>query len=510
MLDWEAVVTQEWLRYERDIGVTMALRNLPVLSLRQLAMVKLAVAVCNDPDMQNFLKEYGSESFVFPSRETQIYVEKAKMEFEETGKLGPDETWAWRSFLIHVNFPRTLDITFKTKKIFNECDMKKGTLPFERWEELVEKKISSFSLPPVLRAELIDVIRSTAAEIDQWIKDNYRNLLHYLQEGRSAHCYFQWNSHGKIDREKTARTLINIEGLHNEDRFYLALHYGIIDDMFSYKFGKLPERLEGTCRWRYCAGLMWEACSGESDLKYIAQLNPVFQSTAEQNLQCINFLISKKYIQYEDLLFCLSQVSDDEREVIFKTYRLRILKYFLDWPFQCQFIEAAKRLLPYLTESDFRDILVVILYERITLGRKDFDYINLLREFWSVIPTRKKELIEKDAIYENLKYTLDYPNYEIFSNEKLIGSYRGNQLMFGYQGTKYFLKKIESPSKCLDSGHFTSCRDYKFCSIFYVCKCRAGEYKKGFVQELKTHIKQWVPAFFTKIRDFCHWLYTSP
>ncbi|GFT74431.1 uncharacterized protein NPIL_283161 [Nephila pilipes] len=494
----------------------MPFKSVPVLSLRHMAMLKIAIHVCNDPDIQKFLKKNGGEPSVFPSNESQVFLEKVGREMEQTSILDREGTWAWKSVLRDVNFPRNLDFTFTKDKTFRVCDMKKGTLPFKSWEDLVEKKISSFSLPPLLRSEFFDIIRSVTAEIDQWIKDHYRILFHYLHEERSVYCYFQWNSLGKIDRQKTARTLITIEGLHPDDHFNVALNYGMMDQLLAVMYGKTPERLVDSSN---CAGLMWEIFPRESDLMYMAQSYSSFQSlasqsnsryrtTAEQNLQSINSVMSKKYIQYEDFLFCLSQISDDEKEIIYKQHPLKILMYFLDWPLQCEFLETAERLLPYLSVNDFRDTLKVILYERVMLGRKDFNYIILLKEFWSMIPQPFKQLMRTDLMYKSLMYTINYPSTEIFPHEKLFELFDGDGLIFSFRGVKYILMRIEESSKlleALDTVPFTSSHDYKLFSTLYVCKLRPKKRMQKFERELKNKIKQRVPEFISKIRDHFHW-----
>ncbi|GFU42700.1 uncharacterized protein NPIL_646751 [Nephila pilipes] len=493
----------------------MALKSIPVLSLRHMAMLKIAIHVCNDPDIQKFLKKNGVEPSIFPSRESQIFLEKVGREMEPTSTLDREGTWAWKSVLSNVKYLRHLNFTYVKNQTSRVCDMKKGTLPFKSWEDLVEKKISSFSLPPMLQSEFFDIIRSVTAEIDQWIKDHHRVLFHYLHEERSVYCYFQWNSLGKIDREETARTLLTIEGLHPEDYFYVAINYGFMDQLLTFMYGRTPEKLVDCSN---CAGLMWEDFPTKRDLMSMALTNSSFQSLASQldsplrtrdeNLEIINSVMSRIYIQYEEFLLCLSKISDDEKEIIFIQYPLKILMYFLDWPLQSEFLETAERLLPYLTVDDFRDTLKVILYERILLGRKDFHYIDLLKEFWSMIPQPFKQLIMTDLMYKSLMYTINYPSDEIFPHEKLFEHFSGNGLMYTYRGAKYILMRIEESSKrfeTLKTVPYTSNRDNKLFSTFYVCKLRPKYSMEIFEQELKIKKKQNVPEFITKLRDLFHW-----
>ncbi|GFT67958.1 uncharacterized protein NPIL_18371 [Nephila pilipes] len=495
----------------------MALQSIPMLSLRHMAMLKIAIHVCNDPDIQKFLEKNGVESSIFPSKESQIFLEKVGRKMEKTSIQDLEGIWAWKSVLRDIKYVRNLKFNFVKNKTSRVCDMRMGILPFKSWEGLVLKKIYSFSLPPMLRSEFFDVIRLVAAEIDQWMKDHHRVLFHYLHEERSVHCYFQWNSLGRIDRQKTARTLLTIEGLHPEDYFNVALNYGFMDQLLTFMYGKKnPESLVNS--WSR-AGLMWEILERERDLMCMAQsyssfesfetdLNFRFRTTAEQNLRSINSVISTKYIQYEDFLFCFSQTSDEEKEIIFQQHPLKILMYFLDWPLQSEFLETAERLLPYLSVNDFRDTLRVILNERILLGRKDFNYINLLREFWSMIPQPFKQLMRTDLLYKSLMYTIYYPSDEIFPHEYLFELFGGDGLMFTYRGAKYILFRVEESSKpfeALDTVPFTCYLDYKFCSTLYVCNLRLKTRMLRFEEELKNKMKPSVPEFISKLRDHFYW-----
>ncbi|GFT70968.1 uncharacterized protein NPIL_580381 [Nephila pilipes] len=365
--------------------------SFPVISLRQMAMGKIAIAVCNDPDIKNFVREHGSVSFVFPSKETQMYLEKEGRLFEQTCELDLQQTWAWKNVLMDANFPPAIEYLMPELDVFlDQREMGEGILPFQRWEELVEKKISSFLLTPLLRYELFDVIRSIAAEIDKWIKDHTMISKNFLEIARTAQCYFQWNSFGKIDRVKTAETLIRKEILPTEDLYCLASHYGLMDGILMDQIsdltcGKFPGsyvNLSNISDLRAC--IAWERFTWESDFNYLAQRNFFTKSTSQQNFHCLNYVMDWECLQYDYLLFFLSQMGDDEREEIFKTYPLKILMYFLDWPLQCVFFRRFKTSVAILS-SNFRDILTVILYEKLCwIGR--FQLTSLIK-FWSTNPT---------------------------------------------------------------------------------------------------------------------------
>ncbi|GFS63925.1 uncharacterized protein TNIN_13641 [Trichonephila inaurata madagascariensis] len=180
-----------------------------LLSLRQLAMRKVAITVYLDPEILDFVKDNGSTSFVFPSEAYKCLGVKNPM--NETRK-----TRYLKEVIHKFNLPQ------KRKR-------KSSILPFVRWEELVKEKISS--LPKVLQHELLGVVRSVSIEIDRWIKDHAEDWQKSPEIAYSFQYDFQWNSHGKIDRVRTGKTLITDKRLEIEDRYLLATLYGLMDKM---------------------------------------------------------------------------------------------------------------------------------------------------------------------------------------------------------------------------------------------------------------------------------------
>ncbi|GFT74383.1 uncharacterized protein NPIL_282981 [Nephila pilipes] len=444
----------------------MALRNVPVLSLRQMAMIKVAIHVCNDPDIQNFVKENGSFSFVFPSDRTQIFLNREKFQ--------SIQTWAWEYCFTDSPFCPRIQTHKPNYDGMSQWDMTTSFPPFKTWTDLVEKKMSSFLLPRKLQPEMLDMIRLVSLEIDKWIKEHSLILNNSTEFTRAAQCYFQWNSLGIIDRIKTARTLITNESLNIDDRKILALHYGLMDDFLAYRSkgltrGKIIDMHLPPIVRR--PGEIWKPFTGESDFNYIAQWNFFNKSTPEQKLECLKTILYKGCMLYENFLFFLSQIGDEEREVIFKEYPLKILMYFMDWPFQCQFLEAARQLLPYLNITEFQRVLYVILYERIMIGWKDFDYISLLKEFWSQSPTILRQQMETHFLYKNLKFTMNFSENENFPYDIIDDNDNLNRFAFGFRGIRFFLfiKQKSYRGMFFDSlFDFTVNDGYQFGSLFYV------------------------------------------
>ncbi|GFU51491.1 uncharacterized protein TNCV_81351 [Trichonephila clavipes] len=161
--------------------------RLHVLSLRQMAMTKLAITVSRDQKILDFVKDYGCASFVFPSKEIHLYL----------GVKSPvEETWTWKDFMVE-KLPSKFDYLLHMRRISatepDDCVTGRNILPFARWEELVEERVSS--LPKVLQHELLDVVHSVSIELDKWIKYHTEDWRISPEIALSAQYDFQWNSH---------------------------------------------------------------------------------------------------------------------------------------------------------------------------------------------------------------------------------------------------------------------------------------------------------------------------
>ncbi|GFS44148.1 uncharacterized protein TNIN_363141 [Trichonephila inaurata madagascariensis] len=406
----------------------------PVLSLRQMSMAKLAIAVCRDPEILDFVKDYGCVSFVFPSKEAHLYLGVKSLK---------EEAWIWKDILIQSFFSslyRHLDFEDHVPSVgLGE----KNFLPFSRWEELVEERISS--LPLLLKHELLDVVRAFSIEIDKWIKYHSQVWEKFSEIALSAPYDFQWNSLGKIDLVGTASALIVNETLDIKDRYILACLYGLMDKMpigkkvpdeIVQKYSKLAER-----------GIKvqkeWNPSHKGIQFNYFMRQNLFTSVSSEQKVSFLNGALSEECLRCDDFLFYMSHMGNEERIEVFKIRAFKILLLHLDWPLQGEFLRTAEHLLPYFTEIEFFVMLDIIICERIILHRKDFNYIGLLKEFWSLSPSNLKEYIKNYPIYELIKLIINFPVDEIFPSEKLLPSYESSNLTFRCCGVKYILCRAE-------------------------------------------------------------------
>ncbi|GFY70325.1 uncharacterized protein TNIN_282911 [Trichonephila inaurata madagascariensis] len=412
-----------------------------VLSLRQMAMAKVAITVCRDPEILDFVKNNGCASFVFPSKETHLYLDV---------ESPVEETWMWKDIILEKM--SKFSYLLRNERSATKPDdyvRKENILPFARWEELVEERISS--LPQLLKQELLDVIRSFSIEIDKWFKyhsDDWKESLKIarreisnvrLCSNRSRYDYLG-NSRREIDREK-------VVGMFEiGDHYLLAILCGLMNKMpngeqmpheIVQKYSKLTEN-------------GWSKPIGNVELSNLSRHKYFIAMSYDDRCAFITSLLLEECLQYEDFLFYMSYMSDYDRKQIFEFFSFEILLLFLNWPLQCEFLNAAEYLLPYFSGSCFFLMLNIIIYQRIMLSRKDFNYIDLLKGFWSLSPSDLKEFIKTTSIYEPLLFVINFPADETFLSEQLLERYSNDELKFTCFGAKYSLMRETMPIAVLE------------------------------------------------------------
>ncbi|GFS42333.1 uncharacterized protein NPIL_287201 [Nephila pilipes] len=85
-------------------------------------------------------------------------------------------------------------------------------------------------------------------------------------------------------------------------------------------------------------------------------------------------------------------MNEEQQVKVFKNYPYKVLKCFLDWPWQSFFMETAKRIWAFLPEEDY-DLLLRIIVNKAIDGYKDCNYQKLFGEFWQQSPITHKEYV---------------------------------------------------------------------------------------------------------------------
>ncbi|GFU71209.1 uncharacterized protein TNCV_2195851 [Trichonephila clavipes] len=417
-----------------------------------MSLVVIAVKICNDLELKVLMKIYGPISFVIPSREIRKFLNKEPPEsssrkmyrlyLKENKYIFPVISTYWGS----RDFSTLFDLYY-----FNDYGVEASDLPSMKWEELVSRKISSLGLPNIMKNELVPLIRCICLEIDKWQKYHEDSLtfdIVYIQG------YFCWNAQGKIDRRRTAKFLINDESLPISERFDLACHYCFVSDVISLweKMNSIEGYYSAHVDEHDVQQLWLEHMRINTDENSIRICNDAMSNPQHLRIffallpprdkaRCYKTFIDLKIIDYEDLHACFLMLEKNVQEFILRRYSSKILQYNLVWPLQNEFLNVTKNIWPYMSIENYIDILHFIIYQRIMIGWKDFDYVWLLKEFWKQTPNNFKELVKKQNIYQVLLPVIRCDLYKRFPNEVILENYTDDVLHFHHIGINYEIRR---------------------------------------------------------------------
>ncbi|GFY46747.1 uncharacterized protein TNIN_417581 [Trichonephila inaurata madagascariensis] len=431
--------------------------NPTVPNLQQMSFVMIAVKICNDQEVKALMKKYGHASFLIPSKEMHIFLHKELPQYTPSPKT--------YGLLIHEyedifcsNVSNSMYYYGISNPVlyhhWNEHRFVENILPCMMWEELISKKISSLPLPNSMKWKLMPLVRCICIEMEKWQKD-HKDIFQF--QSTDFQRNFCWNSQGRIDRVKTAKSLINDESLCITERYHLARLYFFVSDIISlgnkldplalfgvkegydhdeynkklwffYMKTKTDEYLNRICRTSVCHPYNLRA--------YFSFFTP------SEKTELLKLFMHNKSLNHEDLYLCLSQLEKNEQELILRLYSYEILQYYLVWPLQNEFLDVLKSLWPFISIEKCIDILCFIIYERIMIGWKDFDYVWLLKEFWRQTPNNFKELLKNHEVYQNLLPVISYELDNSFPNEVILENYKENDLKFHHVRIKYHISKM--------------------------------------------------------------------
>ncbi|GFX59831.1 uncharacterized protein TNCV_4130741 [Trichonephila clavipes] len=429
----------------------MIFYNPTVPTLQQMSFIVIAVKISTDLEVKALMKKYGHASFLIPSKEMQIFLYKKLPQCtpsRKTYELFMHES----TYLFCSDVSNSMYFFGISNHVpclyFNERRFTENILPCMMWEELISKKISSLPLPNSMKSKLMPLMRCICIEIDQWQKV-HEDIFQF--QSTDFQRYFCWNAHGKIDRVKTAKSLINQESICITERYHLARLYLFVSDVISL-WEKLPLLLKCQVPDDDNHKLWFQYITTKND----EILNQIFRNSMSNpyNLRaCFSLLTQKdkalwlkfymrsKGVNHEDLCLCLSLLEKNGQEFILKQYASEILQYYLVWPLQNQFLDILESLWPFISIENCIDILKFIIYERIMIGWKDFDYVRLLKEFWRQTPNNLKAILTSHMMYQTLLRIIVYELDNSFPNEVILEKRKSNYLEFHHVGIKYCISK---------------------------------------------------------------------
>ncbi|CAL1272960.1 unnamed protein product [Larinioides sclopetarius] len=228
---------------------------------------------------------------------------------------------------------------------------------------------------------------------------------------------FSWRTDGTIHSSKTAEALVTDENVPFCCRFYFACCHFLENDIL-YLWNRIND---GTNLFHSLSSIFiifplfqpWIG-SGASAEFLAHEFKPTFLSDetfleylyrAGVSLRCfIERLPTDKCIHWLKKITKLNYLNQDlahfvvcgslrnQEIAVFRENAFIALHNFLCWPLQCMFVDVANYLWNYLSEEKFLELLNNICDE-INLGY-DFDYPQLLQEFWRNSPLSYREYVE--------------------------------------------------------------------------------------------------------------------
>ncbi|GFT07733.1 uncharacterized protein NPIL_315921 [Nephila pilipes] len=301
--------------------------------------------------------------------------------------------------------------------------------PNEEWKVIMKKKISNSVYSEPLQEKIMSLMKPMNYEVEMW-KKQHKSFYGKEVEQRIT-SKFHWKMDGTIDRLKTASFLIQSDVLQMRHRFRLACNYwpkervisiweqmsaGLQDffrniEMYDVPYSEYPSNIN-VIEW-----IRWHTQIGNSNIREnewfhaynwdavsLQGLLPQ-KLTSEERLQIIQRTLDGFYYDHS-CRFCVLLMAADQRLEVLKMNPYFILESFLLWPGQSLFIEMVNHVKNDLTEIHFLNLLYVIMCQKIFPGWEDFDYFDLLREFWSLIPNECKEFLKGFEIYEPISLVL--------------------------------------------------------------------------------------------------------
>ncbi|WP_250295890.1 hypothetical protein [Wolbachia endosymbiont of Oedothorax gibbosus] len=361
----------------------------------------------------------------------------------------------------------------------SDYDINKGNYQYgskKQWNEIIEKKatiiLRKLDLPKKLQEKVMGIVPSVGMRMLTWA-EYHEGTLGFLREYSVNFLNSSFfTQQGIIDNKKAAEELMKDESLNIKQKYKLACLYCLTDHIPALYRQMTKEEFYDTERpqrisqselvkfWSYHLMGEIDKLKGEKNLDQYRLEKAVesgSKAAVEYCLERTNLRRKKDAIvdaaveavkcrvragpytekdrvvfrnqRYKDseeswvpsdyyvdiLSFLLSKMGEDQqieflkqdikgakykRESFGDQKRSRVLEYFLNWPYQDYFMEKAKLMWEFLPERDYAVLLLRICdkieskEEHLKYGEgKSYDYRGLLRKFWCQSPERYKRYV---------------------------------------------------------------------------------------------------------------------
>ncbi|GFQ73597.1 uncharacterized protein TNCT_177201 [Trichonephila clavata] len=445
---------------------------LPVPTLQRLALVQIAIRITNDATIVALTDKYGPISHILPDAESRLFLNETRTMKD----VGDNRMKVHKPKIHHVIQP---------KHEFQRS-------PNYWWEQLVSIKISTLKLPRVMHRRILGVTRAVSLEVDRWLQ--YHTVLWTVDPCLDLQSDLVWMSIGKIDRAKTANSLIGNENLDIKIRYILACLYCYEDKVFSLwgRMALIEQAFILEFSQKRNALKCWaQSVKGESVIdwnelyiyrRFYPLGLPVINEKTYEELKPFRLTncIVRGLLEFEDFYRLLSQKEFHSCSESLRKVPQYALRYLLDWPFQEEFMKEASRAWTFLSTEGFHSLLKVIVYQKIMIGRDDFDYINLLKEFWQQSPPHYKRYVQNYPIYSLVMIIVPTNLWGPSLSKQLLKHYGKNYLIYQSLRMRYIVFKGEEGIK---EFRILGCRGDNEVDVIS-CNASGNEYSSSVYREL--------------------------
>lgn len=365
----------------------------------------------------------------------------------------------------------------------SDCDTNKKSHQYDqkqKWNEIIEKKatiiLKSLGLPEKLQEKVIGIVHLVGVRMLTWAEYHEGTLGFSREYSVNFLNSSFFTQQGIIDNEKAAEELMKDESLNIKQKYKLACLYCFTDhisalyrqmtkeDKEKFYDAERPQRVrqpELVKFWSYYQKGEIDKLKGEKSLDQYRLEKAVesgSKAAVEYCLERTNLKGKKDAIidaaveavrcrvragpytekdrivfrnqRYKDseeswvpsdyyvdiLSFLLSRMGEDQqieflkqdikgakykRESFGDQKRSRVLEYFLNWPYQDYFMKTSGLMWEFLPERDYAVLLLRICDKikprkevNLKYGEeRSYDYRGLLREFWHQSPERYKRYV---------------------------------------------------------------------------------------------------------------------
>ncbi|GFQ89181.1 uncharacterized protein TNCT_689891 [Trichonephila clavata] len=301
----------------------------------------------------------------------------------------------------------------------NDFDIRSlvNRLKDETLKTAIRRKLSAFYIPSSLKDEIIALIKPIALEVNNWREDH---IGIFTATQKFPHKFY-FHANGTLDRIKTADLLIQSKLLPEEKRFLLACQYWSSREVLTFfenmrktprnrilrKYSKenrnLNEYEENVAKWidhfRAGSAMRYDPWDDFTDVSLQSRR---LEDLSKENCKSLLGGVFEDTEKMHVGRFCLSRMSADHQEDVLKHFPLNVLRIYLFRPYHQFFMNAANRVWDRLSGKDFDCLLHIIICQKILGLWEDFNYVDLLRQFWCSSPEYLKQYIESTDIFQIL------------------------------------------------------------------------------------------------------------